>query len=1084
MMSGTGHRLRRLGTILFSLTFLLAGMLPLAPIAAASSYTYTGSYKGETVNLTRVTNQTVESFSDATQVGQLSNFQTTDPTATCLNGTSLNVWTAPSEFPGDYVVHNGAQGTQCTYVTLTFPQKQSVTLTATASPNPLPQGTATMQVSASFSQPVSDGTLSFTGGWDSSVNVSVTPSSGSGSVTLQTAQWTPGTYTINVNWSGDSQYNAASTSVSVTVSAPTCAAPTVSGISPTSGPPGTTVTITGSGFGSSAGEVQFLNYHGTPAWVKATVSAWSNTSITATVPNVNAAPGPISVDVTPACGVSAWPNDTGAVQFSVTAPSYTYACTFNGTSETLTKVTNVTVESLSDATNIGTCDNFQTNDPYYSALNGENINTWTAPSEFPGVDVVHNGDMGTQSVYGTWTFPAPTTQKQNLTLTASASPNPVTAGSSWTLTVTLSQPVNDGTVNATATGNGTTWSWNPCTPTNGVCTFPSGSSTGASGLTAGTYTVNVTWSGDSQYNAASGTTTLTVSASTAYTYTCTFNGTSETLTKVTNVTVEGLSDATNIGTCDNFQTNDPYYSALNGENINTWTAPSEFPGVDVVHNGDMGTQSVYGTWTFTPPAACTVASYSVTAPSGVTAGVRFGVRIQALDQSGNPVICATNPVYLSSSTNDVLFLNSKFSKTGPTSQTINLRNGSATVVAVDMVPESVTIEAQDQSGSTGTSGSVTVGTPASNLQLGIYSNTMTPGSFSGTPTQSIHPANIQFLDYNNGVLTSSNLGGYWPLGVGTPYSAQWTGTIYIPSPLPIWPPGFPLPQHIYRFRNVADDNGWAQLTAGTGTITLLSTGKPVSSVTIPTSSWQQGNNHGVAVRLSPGTYTVDVQQTEYDGLGGAGDILYWSQGRLVGPPPCTTKICPLYVIASILKWSPYVPVPPAAFVPHPQPLLLHGVVMTIGDPHEYLDGASVTTPIAPLIMNGRTMVPIRFVGQALGATVHWDGSKRQIVIDLEGHTIIMTVGSTSFTLDGTAETMDVAPTIVPPGYTVVPIRFISEALGGQVGWNAQTRQVIILSPTGSSPTAPVTTNKSGAPEGITEPPPPPPPPCGGNPTNC
>lgn len=90
-------------------------------------------------------------------------------------------------------------------------------------------------------------------------------------------------------------------------------------------------------------------------------------------------------------------------------------------------------------------------------------------------------------------------------------------------------------------------------------------------------------------------------ASLSYTYTCMWNGTMENLTHIANQSVESFSDAANIGTCNNFITNDPHYTSLNHENINTWRAATEFPGVYVVHNGNMGFQKTYGTWIFTPP---------------------------------------------------------------------------------------------------------------------------------------------------------------------------------------------------------------------------------------------------------------------------------------------------------------------------------------------------------------------------------------------------------------------------------------------------------------------------------------------------
>ncbi len=78
------------------------------------------------------------------------------------------------------------------------------------------------------------------------------------------------------------------------------------------------------------------------------------------------------------------------------------------------------------------------------------------------------------------------------------------------------------------------------------------------------------------------------------------------LTNVPNVTVEQLPDAQLVGQIHNFlahelPTSKPPFYCLNGENINVWIAPHEFPGVYVVHNGDQGNQCTYGTWTFSPP---------------------------------------------------------------------------------------------------------------------------------------------------------------------------------------------------------------------------------------------------------------------------------------------------------------------------------------------------------------------------------------------------------------------------------------------------------------------------------------------------
>lgn len=75
--------------------------------------------------------------------------------------------------------------------------------------------------------------------------------------------------------------------------------------------------------------------------------------------------------------------------------------------------------------------------------------------------------------------------------------------------------------------------------------------------------------------------------------------------------------------------------------------------------------------------------------------------------------------------------------------------------------------------------------------------------------------------------------------------------------------------------------------------------------------------------------------------------------------------------------------------------------------------------------SGRTMVPVRFLAESLGATVGWDGAKRQISIALDNKKIVMTVGSKAYTINGSSKTMDTVP-VINKGWdrTMVPMRFV------------------------------------------------------------
>lgn len=126
------------------------------------------------------------------------------------------------------------------------------------------------------------------------------------------------------------------------------------------------------------------------------------------------------------------------------------------------------------------------------------------------------------------------------------------------------------------------------------------------------------------------------------------------------------------------------------------------------------------------------------------------------------------------------------------------------------------------------------------------------------------------------------------------------------------------------------------------------------------------------------------------------------------------------------------------------------IYLTIGRKDATVGGSSVTLDAAPFIDkgSGRTMVPMRFIGEAFGATVTWDAPTRRVFVETKGTTnhgpllMVMTIGSARATVNGKAVTLDVAPVIVA-SRTFVPLRVISETLGAAVTWHADTRAVSI-----------------------------------------
>lgn len=109
-----------------------------------------------------------------------------------------------------------------------------------------------------------------------------------------------------------------------------------------------------------------------------------------------------------------------------------------------------------------------------------------------------------------------------------------------------------------------------------------------------------------------------------------------------------------------------------------------------------------------------------------------------------------------------------------------------------------------------------------------------------------------------------------------------------------------------------------------------------------------------------------------------------------------------------------------------------------------MDGQVLPAEAPPIIQNGRTLVPLRAVAEALQLEVNWNAQTQEIGLDGNGTTILMQIGSNQASKNGSSLSLAVPPVIFS-GRTMVPVRFISEALGCHVGWDEGARRVSIRS---------------------------------------
>lgn len=110
----------------------------------------------------------------------------------------------------------------------------------------------------------------------------------------------------------------------------------------------------------------------------------------------------------------------------------------------------------------------------------------------------------------------------------------------------------------------------------------------------------------------------------------------------------------------------------------------------------------------------------------------------------------------------------------------------------------------------------------------------------------------------------------------------------------------------------------------------------------------------------------------------------------------------------------------------------------------YINGVKQIYDQPPVIENGRTIVPLRGVFENLGASVQWDSKQQLVTANRSGTKIQLKIGSKSPKVNGKVVPIDV-PAKVTNGRTLVPLRFVGEALGATVNYDSKNKRIDITS---------------------------------------
>lgn len=109
----------------------------------------------------------------------------------------------------------------------------------------------------------------------------------------------------------------------------------------------------------------------------------------------------------------------------------------------------------------------------------------------------------------------------------------------------------------------------------------------------------------------------------------------------------------------------------------------------------------------------------------------------------------------------------------------------------------------------------------------------------------------------------------------------------------------------------------------------------------------------------------------------------------------------------------------------------------------FLNGKQLEFDVEPMLINNRTMVPMRVIFEALGAKVDWDNTTRTAIGETKETTIKIAIGKDYLLKNDNIVVLD-SPAIIVSGRTLVPVRAIAESLDCKVEWYGDTRAVEIL----------------------------------------
>ena len=114
----------------------------------------------------------------------------------------------------------------------------------------------------------------------------------------------------------------------------------------------------------------------------------------------------------------------------------------------------------------------------------------------------------------------------------------------------------------------------------------------------------------------------------------------------------------------------------------------------------------------------------------------------------------------------------------------------------------------------------------------------------------------------------------------------------------------------------------------------------------------------------------------------------------------------------------------------------------VSDSKIFVDGKELYTDIKPVIKDGRTLIPVRALCEAISVDVEWDDRLKTVNISGRNKVVSMKIGEKEILVNKTKQNIDV-PAIIVSGRTMLPLRTVGEIIGAEVGWNEKDKRIAV-----------------------------------------